>query len=86
MSHWFEYYTLEGVAERIGSSVRSWSSTVRTTASCRWSTRSACTRPSARGVKRIRIFTAEEGGSEDCQEDNRQIGASFIADWIADHI
>lgn len=37
-------------------------------------------------VKTIRIFTAEEGGSEHCQEDNRQIGANFVADWIADHI
>jgi len=37
-------------------------------------------------VKEIKVFTADEGGSEHCQEDNRQIGANFIADWIADHI
>ena len=36
--------------------------------------------------KEIKVFTADEGGSEHCQEDNRQIGANFIADWIADHI
>ncbi len=34
-------------------------------------------------VKTLKIFTAEEGGSEHCQGDNRQIGADFIADWVA---
>jgi dienelactone hydrolase len=37
-------------------------------------------------VKAIKIFTAEEGGSEHCQEDNRQVGANFVADWIADNL
>ncbi len=34
--------------------------------------------------KTIRIFTARDGGSEHCQEDNRQIGSNFVADWLAD--
>ncbi len=37
-------------------------------------------------VKELRVFTAAEGGNEHCQEDNRQIGANFVADWVADHI
>ena len=37
-------------------------------------------------VKELKIFTAEEGGSEHCQEDHRQMGSNFVADWIADHI
>jgi hypothetical protein len=34
--------------------------------------------------KTLRILTAEDFGSEHCQEDNRQIGANIVADWIAD--
>ncbi len=34
----------------------------------------------------IKIFTAEEGGSEHCQEDNRQVGANYVADWLADRL
>ena len=37
-------------------------------------------------TKELRIFTAEEGGSEHCMEDNRQLGTAYIADWIADHL
>jgi dipeptidyl aminopeptidase/acylaminoacyl peptidase len=37
-------------------------------------------------VKTLKIFTAEEGGSEHCQGDNRQVGANFVADWIAEHL
>lgn len=37
-------------------------------------------------IKTLKIFTREEGGSEHCQGDNRQVGANFIADWIAAHI
>lgn len=36
--------------------------------------------------KTLRIFTAEEGGSEHCQGDNRVLGANFVADWVADHL
>jgi dipeptidyl aminopeptidase/acylaminoacyl peptidase len=35
-------------------------------------------------VKRLRVFTAEEGGSEHCQGDNRILGANYVADWVAD--
>jgi dipeptidyl aminopeptidase/acylaminoacyl peptidase len=34
--------------------------------------------------KALRIFTAEEGGSEHCQGDNRVLGANYVADWVAD--
>ncbi len=37
-------------------------------------------------VKELKIFTAEETGSEHCMGDNRQLGAAFVADWIADHL
>jgi pimeloyl-ACP methyl ester carboxylesterase len=33
--------------------------------------------------KTIKIFTAEEGGAEHCQVDNRQAGVDYIADWLA---
>lgn len=36
--------------------------------------------------KTLKIFTAEEGGSEHCQEDNRQVGANYVADWLADRL
>ena len=32
--------------------------------------------------KTLRIFTAEEGGAEHCQVDNRQLGVDFIGDWL----
>ena len=32
--------------------------------------------------KALKIFTAEEGGAEHCQVDDRQAGIDFIADWI----
>jgi dienelactone hydrolase len=32
--------------------------------------------------KTLRIFTAEEGGAEHCQVDNRQLGVDYIGDWI----
>lgn len=34
--------------------------------------------------KTLRILTEADFGSEHCQEDNRQIGANIIADWVAD--
>ncbi len=34
--------------------------------------------------KTLRVLTAADFGSEHCQEDNRQIGANIIADWVAD--
>ena len=33
--------------------------------------------------KTPKIFTAEEGGAEHCQVDNRQAGVDYIADWLA---
>lgn len=33
--------------------------------------------------KTLKIFSAEEGGSEHCQGDNRFLGATFVADWLA---
>jgi dipeptidyl aminopeptidase/acylaminoacyl peptidase len=33
--------------------------------------------------KRLKIFTAAEGGAEHCQVDNRQLGVDYIADWLA---
>jgi len=32
--------------------------------------------------KTLRIFTAEEGGTEHCQVDNRQLGIDVVGDWI----
>lgn len=37
-------------------------------------------------VKELKVFTMEQGGSEHCQIDNRQLGANYIADWLADHL
>jgi len=36
--------------------------------------------------KHLKIFTAEEGGSYHAQMDNRQLGITYIADWIADNL
>ena len=36
--------------------------------------------------KTLRVLNAFEGGSEHCQEDNRQVGANIIADWLADNL
>jgi dienelactone hydrolase len=32
--------------------------------------------------KHLKIFTAEEGGAEHCQVDNRQLGIDYIGDWL----
>jgi len=34
----------------------------------------------------LRIFTAEEGGAEHCQGDNRQLGSNYVADWLASRL
>jgi len=36
--------------------------------------------------KTIRIFTAEEGGAEHCQGDNRQLGSNYVADWLTSRL
>jgi dipeptidyl aminopeptidase/acylaminoacyl peptidase len=36
--------------------------------------------------KTLRVLTVHDGGSEHCQEDNRQVGANIVADWIADNL
>jgi alpha-beta hydrolase superfamily lysophospholipase len=33
--------------------------------------------------KTLKVFTAEEGGAEHCQVDNRQVGTDYIADWLS---
>ena len=33
--------------------------------------------------KTYKIFTADDGGAQHCQVDNRQVGIDYIADWIA---
>ena len=30
----------------------------------------------------LKIFTAEEGGAEHCQVDNRPLGIDYVGDWI----
>jgi dienelactone hydrolase len=32
--------------------------------------------------KTLKIFTADEGGTEHCQVDNRQLGIDYVGDWI----
>jgi alpha-beta hydrolase superfamily lysophospholipase len=34
--------------------------------------------------KHLKIFTAEEGGAEHCQVDNRPMGMDYIADWLTE--
>lgn len=36
--------------------------------------------------KTLRVLTAYDGGSEHCQEDNRQVGANIVADWLAENL
>jgi dienelactone hydrolase len=36
--------------------------------------------------KTLKIFTADEGGAEHCQVDDRQAGVNFIADWITENV
>ena len=36
--------------------------------------------------KTLRVLTADDGGSEHCQEDNRQVGANLVADWLMDNL
>ena len=36
--------------------------------------------------KTLKVFTAEEGGAEHVQVDNRQIGVDYIADWIEENV
>jgi fermentation-respiration switch protein FrsA (DUF1100 family) len=36
--------------------------------------------------KTLKVFTAEEGGAEHVQFDNRQVGVDYIADWLADNL
>ncbi|MBM3358149.1 MAG: alpha/beta fold hydrolase [Betaproteobacteria bacterium] len=32
--------------------------------------------------KQLKVFKVDEGGSEHCQVDNRQVGVDYIADWL----
>jgi dipeptidyl aminopeptidase/acylaminoacyl peptidase len=36
--------------------------------------------------KTLKVFTAEEGGSEHVQGDNRALAANYVADWVADNL
>jgi dienelactone hydrolase len=38
------------------------------------------------GDKTLRVLSAHEGGSEHCQEDNRQVGVNLVADWLAQRL
>jgi fermentation-respiration switch protein FrsA (DUF1100 family) len=35
-------------------------------------------------AKEIKVFTREEGGASHCQNDNRVLGAHYVADWLED--
>jgi alpha-beta hydrolase superfamily lysophospholipase len=36
--------------------------------------------------KALKVLTAHDGGSEHCQEDNRQVGVNLVADWLAERL
>lgn len=36
--------------------------------------------------KELKIFTAEEGGNEHCQVDNRVIGIDYVGDWLVENL
>lgn len=36
--------------------------------------------------KTLKILTAHDGGSDHCQEDNRQVGVNLVADWLAERL
>jgi dipeptidyl aminopeptidase/acylaminoacyl peptidase len=36
--------------------------------------------------KTLKVFTAEEGGAEHCQVDDRQHGIDYIADWLEENL
>jgi hypothetical protein len=36
--------------------------------------------------KTLEVLTVFEGGSDHCQEDNRQVGANLVADWLAERL
>lgn len=36
--------------------------------------------------KTLKILSAHDGGSDHCQEDNRQVGANLVADWLAERL
>ena len=36
--------------------------------------------------KTLKVLTAHDGGSDHCQEDNRQVGANLVADWLAERL
>ena len=36
--------------------------------------------------KTLKILTPDDGGSEHCQEDNRQVGVNLVADWLAERL
>lgn len=36
--------------------------------------------------KTLKVLTADEGGAEHCQADNRQVGIDYIADWLASRL
>ena len=36
--------------------------------------------------KTLKILTTLDGGSDHCQEDNRQVGSNLVADWLAERL
>jgi hypothetical protein len=35
---------------------------------------------------RVKVFTAEEGGSQHCQSDNPILGSTYIFDWLQEKL
>ena len=74
-------FTLAGVAERIACP----------TLLCHGERDRLATMETARQLynavgakdKTLKVFTAEEGGVEHCQVDNRQVGTDYICDWLS---
>jgi len=46
----------------------------------------ACTTPPARATRRLRVFTAEEGGAQHCQRDYLTLVVATIGDWLEDKL
>jgi esterase/lipase len=36
--------------------------------------------------KTLKVLSAHDGGSDHCQEDNRQVGSNLVADWLAQRL
>lgn len=77
-------YTLAGVAERITCPVLITHGENDTVVSVEYAKKLYAALRTER--KTLKIFSAEEGGCEHCQGDNRMLGANYVADWVADNL